>query len=72
MKVINNQQEFEQFLADIYPENAYDVDLHWVLNEMEYTFPVLLIFQGHTHLGAGYKAYSKDDVKTLKEFVWEE
>jgi len=65
MKIIHNKEELLDYVGDT--DAAYDVDASWVIEEVDYEYPIVLLFQGHTHLGAGYKVMTVEEIKGFVE-----
>lgn len=72
-RLIKTQEEFDTFLDDIYPENAYCANNNWdlgeAMEELGISFPIVLEDRGICNLGRGYYILTKNDIDGLKKIV---
>lgn len=70
MKAIHNKEELMDYVDDSYC--PYDVDEHFVIYDVDYTYPIILEFMGTTHLGDAYKVRSFEEMKEVFQEITKE
>lgn len=66
MKKVNSKKELLEFLGNDY-DTAYDIDMHCIMMDTEYAYPIWIDYRGTTDLGESYKVYSKNELLELKK-----
>ncbi len=65
MNKINSEEELRKMF--FHESDAYDVDAHFILLDMDYEYPIWIEFLGYTHLGPSYKVRDKAEMLELKK-----
>lgn len=68
MKVVKNKEELLEYVSE---DDAYDIDDHYQIDEIDYEYPIVVEYAGITEFGTAYKVRSRKDFEELLNFIRE-
>jgi hypothetical protein len=68
MKIINSKKELLKHVE--HDHRPYDVDANWIIQEMDYEYPVFIEFMGSTMKGTAYKVRDKKCIEEFKKLLF--